>query len=124
MLNSLKICLLFFVAALALPAFTTSEGPIVKYPKKVNAIIQDKCYGCHSADSKAKRAMEKLRWDELAALPKDQALEKMNLILQVLDEGSMPPKRMLERFPDKKLTDKETAQLKKWATKTVKKLNK
>lgn len=125
MQHTVKLAAFVLAAFLLLPAFSTPPtGSKVKFSKKVNAIIQNKCYGCHSADSKAQRAKDKLMWDDLAGLPEDQQLEKMKNIQKVLDKGSMPPERFLEKMPEKKLTDKEAKTMKKWASKTAKKLAK
>lgn len=94
--------------------------PTFKLSRKVNAIVQNKCYGCHSENGRAEKAKKKLMWDDLATLSDDARKEKLQNIVKVLDEGAMPPKRMLERMPDKKLTDKETVKMKKWAQKFLK----
>lgn len=124
MQKTFQLALLLLVTLVVLPSFITSDAPSLKIPKKVNAVIQDKCYGCHSNDSKAQKAKDKLNWDSLTSLSKDEQLEKMQDIKGVLEEGSMPPGRFLEKMPEKKLTDKESAAMKKWAAKSVKKLSK
>ena len=124
MRKTFKFCLLFLGGILVLPSFTATGDPKPMFPKKVDAIIQAKCYGCHSADSKAQKAKDKLNWDALAGLPKEQLLEKVKSIQDVLDKGSMPPARFLEKNPQDKLTDKETKAFKKWTSKKIKKLSK
>jgi len=96
----------------------------VKYSKKVDAVIKAKCFGCHNSEGKAKKAMAKLKWDELTGLDQAEQLEKMKNIVGVLEKGSMPPARMVEKKPEMKLTDKETAILKKWSAKYSRKLSK
>lgn len=123
MKKTFQLAALLLVAALALPGFVGVDAAKFKMPKKVNAIVQAKCFGCHSNDSKAQKAKDKLNWEDLATLPHDQQLEKMKSIVKVLGEGSMPPARFLEKMPDKKLTDKEMATMNKWASKLVKKLS-
>lgn len=123
MKKTFQLAALLLVAALALPGFVGVDATKFKMPKKVNAIVQAKCFGCHSNDSKAQKAKDKLNWEDLATLPQDQQLEKMKSIVKVLGEGSMPPARFLEKMPDKKLTDKEMATMNKWASKLVKKLS-
>ncbi len=95
-----------------------------KIPKKANTVIQAKCYGCHSPEGRSDKAKAKLQWDDLADLTADEQLEKMQKIQTVLEEGSMPPAKFLERMPDKKLTEVEKAAMQKWANKTVQKLSK
>lgn len=129
----MKKMLGFFVlvlsAALVLPAFTGSDGhesfddapTAIKFSKKVDAVIKDKCYGCHSAEGKSDKAKAALMWDDLASLDGGMQAEKLKSISKVLSEGSMPPKMMVEKMPEKKLTEKESALMTKWATKSAKK---
>lgn len=125
MRNVLKLCLLLFGSLLILPSFNAGEGGSkIKIPRKVNSIIQDKCYGCHSNEGKNQRPKDKLNWDTLNALSKEDQAKKIHEIQEVLKEGSMPPQRFLEKMPEKKLTDKESAAMQKWADKTAKKLSK
>ena len=95
-----------------------------KIPKKVNAVILDKCYGCHNPNARGDKSKAKLDWDGLAGLSMADQAMKMKDIAKVLEEGSMPPKMFLDRSPDKKLTDSETALLSKWANKMAGKLSK
>ena len=126
----------FFVivllAGLVLQGFTGSNGlaafddagPSVKFPKKVDAVIKNKCYGCHSAEGKSDKAKAALMWDDLASLEPSMQSDKFKAISKVLSEGSMPPKMMVEKMPEKKLTDVESALMSKWAMKTAKKVGK
>lgn len=122
MKKTLQLSALLLAAFLLLPGFM--EKPKPYFPKKVNAVIQAKCYGCHSADGKSQKAKDKLMWDDLAGMAKEQQLEKIQSIQKVLEKGSMPPEKFLEKMPEKKLTDKETKAMKKWADKAAKKLAK
>ena len=124
MIKTTTAAFLLFAGFFLLPAFTAEDSPGLKFPKKVNAIIQNKCYGCHNNESKGDRPKEKLNWDALASLPADQQAEKLAAIQKVLEKGSMPPERFLERSPEKKLTEKETACMQKWASRAAKKAGK
>ena len=95
-----------------------ADGITIKYPKKVDAIIQAKCYGCHSPEGKAQKA---LNWDDLASMPKVKLIKKLGSIAAVVEEGSMPPSSLLKRMPEKALTDKEVKKLVKWTKKMQKK---
>ncbi len=121
MLKPFRVAGLLVAAMLLLPTFGAKDSRPIKIPKKVNAIIQAKCYGCHSNDGN-QRPKDKLNWDALNGLSAEQQRAKLESILSVLQEGSMPPARFLEKNADKKLTEKETARLKKWATKAARKL--
>jgi uncharacterized membrane protein len=91
---------------------------------KVKPIIDAKCLGCHSADSKNEKAKEKLIWANLSTMEKKAVASVLDEMVEVLEKGEMPPAKFLERFPDKKLTDKETKSLKKWADKSASKMMK
>ncbi len=128
MLTLLPVLLL---GLLLLPGYSTPDlpeadaaGPKFKYSKKVNDIVQNKCYGCHSPQGRSDKAKEKLMWDDLPGLSPQEQSEKLESIQHVLEEGAMPPARFLEGNPDKKLTDKEAATMKKWAEKMTKKAGK
>ncbi len=94
--------------------FADDDATSITFTADVMAIIDNKCYGCHSPNSRNEKAKEKLIWKDLQNLDPIDAVGVMEEMLEVLDEGSMPPEKMLERFPDKKLTDGEVATLKAW----------
>lgn len=102
----------------------TAVKPKFKYSKKVMAIVQDKCYGCHSEKGRSDKAKKKLMWDNVPGMAASDQAHLMEEILEVVEEGSMPPARFLEGNPDKKLTEKEAAKLEKWAKKMTKKISK
>ena len=133
MTKTLKLCILAFVGFLFLQSNATTDvkveemavaAPKVKFPKKVNAIIQNKCYGCHSEKGRSDKAKKALRWDELASISAKDQMHKLEEIVEVVEEGNMPPSRFLESNPDKKLTEKEAAKMAKWAKKMGKRVAK
>ena len=89
------------------------------YPENVMAIVENKCLGCHKPDSRNEKAKEKWQWKKLTAMDTMDVAAAMDELLEVLAEGSMPPEKMLEKYPDKKLTDDETAVLRDWAEATL-----
>lgn len=119
----LSLGFVFFQSYVTSPA-ETAAGPKFKYSKKVNAVVQDKCYGCHSEQGRSDKAKQKLMWDDVPGLSAEEQAEKLKMISGVLEEGSMPPSRFLENNPDKKLTDVEKALMEKWAGKMMKKVSK
>ena len=92
------------------------------FPKKVKAVIDQKCYGCHSVDGKSDDAKKALRWDMMQEYDKSKLVSLMDEIIEVIDEGEMPPKKMVEKKPEMKLTEKEASTLKNWAEKEAEKL--
>ncbi len=123
MQKTFKLATILLVSVVLLSGFMGAAGPKYKMSKKVNDIVNAKCFGCHSNDSKAQKAKDKLNWEELAGLSADQQAAKLKSIQEVLNDGSMPPSRFLEKMPEKKLTDKEMATMKKWTEKLLKKLS-
>ncbi len=114
---------LLFLQSKGLPGDEPAAASL-KYPKKVNATIQAKCYGCHSPEAKSDKAKNKLNWDLLPEMTAAEQSQKLESIVKVLEEGKMPPAKFLEREPDKKLSAAETARMKKWAEKARRKASK
>jgi uncharacterized membrane protein len=122
-----KLFLLPIVAILGVLFFrgislTTAEPEIVhlamspEMPANVKAIVDQKCYGCHNAESKNEKGKAKLDWDALEAAKKSKAMATMGKIAEVLAEGTMPPAKFLENKPEGKLTEEEVATLKQWSS--------
>ncbi len=98
--------------------------PAVEFPENVNEIIQNKCYECHNPESKSIMAKGKLDWDSLTELKDSKLVRKLEGIVEVLDDGSMPPRRYLKMNPDAQLDDEEVMLLKEWIITTLKDLSK
>ncbi len=93
-----------------------------KFPKKVKAVIDKFCYGCHSENGKSDDAKDALRWDMMQEYDKAKLVAVMDEIIEVMEKHEMPPKKFLEKKPDMKPTDKEAEILTKWADKEADKL--
>jgi hypothetical protein len=109
--------LVWFPGAEESPPPQTDNGFTID--AKVKPIIDAKCLGCHSADSKNEKAKEKLIWANLSTIDKKAAASALDEVVEVVEKGEMPPAKFLERYPDKKLTDKEAKSLRKWADKSA-----
>jgi len=88
---------------------------MVVFSAQVRAIIDNKCYGCHSNESKGAKARKKLNWDSLNLLTRAQKANKLDDVVEVVSEDEMPPKKFLEKEPMKKLTPEEKKVLENWA---------
>jgi len=110
----------------SLKSFEMNEVNLEKIdmPENVKAIVDNKCYGCHNAESQNDKAKEKLQWDQMEQLSKSKLVSTFSDIEEVLDEGKMPPEKFLEKRPEKKLTDEEKEILKSWAVSTAENLMK
>ena len=80
----------------------------------VKEIIEAKCMGCHKPDSRNTKAKEKLQWELVAKMDKEEQEHLVNEMFEVLEDGKMPPKKAVERRPQLKLTDEETKTLLAW----------
>ncbi|MFC5623658.1 heme-binding domain-containing protein [Algoriphagus winogradskyi] len=121
-----RIALLPAAAIVGLLFFQASQKPEAekhpdfllfdaKMPANVKAIVDQKCYGCHNAESKNEKGKKKLDWDFFEAEKKSKQLATMSKINEVLTEGDMPPARFLENKPEGKLSEEEMAILKEWS---------
>jgi len=85
------------------------------YPADVRKIVDNKCYGCHSAKGSSKDAKEALLWDSLPNLGKRELVATLDDIIEVLEEDKMPPKEIIKKYPEAKLLPEEKQMLKSWA---------
>jgi len=97
-------------------------GKTVSYSLDAMSVIQAKCLGCHSPSGKSDKAKEKLQWEKLQTMSGADAMAMLDEILEVLDKGEMPPVKLVEKYPNMKLTEDETAKLHKWAEATLAKM--
>lgn len=88
--------------------------------EEVKAVIQNKCFGCHNTDSKNDKAKEKLDFKTLEALSGPDKVKAFREIADEVKDEEMPPKKFLERFPDKALTKDEHELLMSWAKEEAK----
>ncbi len=118
MKNSFSIVVLaiiagiFFVASVPVKQITVKNG---FYPVAVRAVVDKKCYGCHSLKGKSQDAKDALMWDSLPGLQKGKIVATLDHIIEVLDENKMPPEEMLKKYPDAKLLQVEKDLLRQWA---------
>ena len=113
---------LFFVAvSFYSNAQTSANGQDIKnsekfeYPVEVKAVIDHKCYGCHNPDSRSEKGKEKLNWVLLPGLDKAAKVAKLDKIIEMLDKGEMPPKKMIEMHPEAKISAEDSKIIKDWA---------
>lgn len=85
------------------------------YPAAVRQVIDKKCYGCHSVKGKSQDAQDAVMWDSLPNLTKKELVATLDEIIEVLDEGTMPPEDVVKKYPEAKLLPDERDILKKWA---------
>jgi len=111
-----------FVQLTFLNAYDANESATVKIPKKVQAVIDKSCLGCHSESGKSDKAKDKLRWDKLSEYDSKKLVSAFDGILEVIEKKEMPPEKFLANKPEAKPTDEEYQILKDWAEKEADKL--
>lgn len=120
------VTLLLVSSALTIALFVRAgyikSNASIEYPEDVKKIIDNKCYKCHSDEGKSDDAKEALLWDKLPTLKKVDQIATLDDISEVLDEGKMPPEKVVEKYPNMKLTKAETKILLEWAESTAEKL--
>ncbi|MGM0622074.1 MAG: heme-binding domain-containing protein [Bacteroidota bacterium] len=102
----------FFISTSLISNVTPDEPEM---PKDVKKVIEKSCFGCHNSDSKNEDAKEELDFKTLNDLSKVRKITKLRDIAEVIEEGEMPPKKFLENYPDRKLTEEDAELLTKWA---------
>ena len=90
-------------------------GVSTEYPEVVKKVIDSKCLGCHSPEGKSEKAKEALNWTTLMGLEKSVQISKLDEVIEVLDKGEMPPKKMIEKHPEAKISEADSKILKDWA---------
>ena len=97
-------------------------GDSLEIPEDVNAILKNHCFGCHNTESKNEKGKGKLTIDNLGELPTGKLAAKLSKIAEEVDEGEMPPKKFLEKYPEKGLSKKDKKKVINWAKAAAKEL--
>jgi len=94
-------------------------GVTTEYPEAVKKVIDSKCLGCHSPEGRSDKAKEALNWTTLMGLEKSVQVSKLDKVIEVLEKGEMPPKKMIEMHPEAKISEDDSKILKDWAVATT-----
>lgn len=94
----------------------STDTIVIKYEGKVKAIIDQKCYSCHSEKGENEDAKKDLLWDELPKLAAMDQVYTLDAIVESVEEGEMPPSKHVFWYPQKKLTKEEANLLIDWAS--------
>jgi len=85
------------------------------YTTEVKKVIDERCYGCHSAKGKSPFAKNALLWDSLPNLQESKLIATLDDIIGVLKKNKMPPKQVVKKNPEMKLLPEEIKILQSWA---------
>ena len=130
-----SLSIIFFTLSIVLFSFSKNNIEsyqditsihLVEIPENVKPILDAKCMGCHSNESKPGKSKTKLNFDKIAdgSYSNGKMISKFGKMVKTLDENKMPPKKLLAKYPDKKLTAEESKVLIDWANKQKLILNK
>lgn len=129
MFSPLVFGVLFFLGQNDLPATGQHEQEqffsqldSIQFPAKVKAIIDAKCYDCHSDKGEDEEAKEELLWDNLNKLSKMDQLFSMDAIIESIEDGEMPPEDHIKKHPKDALSKEEAKLLIEWADAIASKL--
>ena len=86
----------------------------ITFPKDVKAIIDAKCMNCHKPNARNEKAKKKLQWEKVPKMNLKEQKSFLGDLSEVLEEGEMPPAKMLKRKPDMELTLEENRVLITW----------
>lgn len=108
------------VRQLDIPASTDRTGiapdsSIIYYPPKVKALIDAKCYDCHSENGEDEEAKEELMWDALTGMSKIDQLYALDAIIESIEDEEMPPEDYVDDHPEAALSKEEAKLLIDWA---------
>lgn len=108
---------LFLFASVVSYSNEKPKAATPEIPENVKAIINKSCFGCHNTDSKNEDAKEELDFKKLSDLSVMKQISAYKHIGETVEENEMPPKKFLDKRPDKKLTNEEKEVLMAWAKK-------
>ena len=94
----------------------------IELPDNIKEIVEAKCINCHKPDARNEKAREKLQWVKVPDFNLEQQKDFIAEMFEILEEGKMPPARMVERFPEMKLSEDQTKALLAWVEKEDKRL--
>ena len=119
-LFSVLVTIMIFASFLVNASDNPTKSAAKEVPEEVQAVIQKSCFGCHNADSQNDKAKDKLDFKSLETLSGPDKVHALREIGKVVKDDDMPPKKFLDRYPDKALTGDEKKLLMDWAKKEAK----
>lgn len=120
MLPAFVFATFIFGAFITNTAYKNAPVPGVKeLPEQVKSIVDQSCFQCHNADSENEKAREALDFKTIDKLGRVKKITTLKEISEVVEKGEMPPKKFLEKFPEKKLTEEQAKILADWSKKEI-----
>ncbi len=94
------------------------RAEIIEIPTDVHSILENKCFECHTSESKGSKSKLKLNFDKFTNgdYSNGKLVSKFGKITKQLNNNKMPPKKHLKKNPDQKLSSEESKLIINWAT--------
>ena len=90
-------------------------------PEHIQKIFEKSCYGCHNSNSKGKKSKMKFNIDKMTngKYFQKKIASKLRKISKLVNDTNekkmMPPKKFLNHYPDKALSDDDKKAITEWA---------
>ena len=90
-------------------------------PENIQKILEKSCVGCHNSKSKSKKSKMKFNIDKLTngKYSEKKIASKLRKIVKLVsldnEKKMMPPKKFLNKYPERTLTEDEKTVLINWA---------
>jgi hypothetical protein len=97
---------------------TLLNADIIEIPSDIHSILENKCFKCHTSESKGSKSKLKLNFDKFTNgdYSNGKLVSKFGKITKQLNNNKMPPKKHLAKNPDQKLSSEESKLIISWAT--------
>lgn len=97
---------------------TLLNADIIEIPSDIHSILENKCFECHTSESKGSKSKLKLNFDKFTNgdYSNGKLVSKFGKITKQLNNNKMPPKKHLAKNPDQKLSSEESKLIISWAT--------
>lgn len=128
-----KFILISFLPVIAFLLFIAAQQPAnqpqpvtedieLGWPDEVMAILERSCFDCHTDELGSLKPKSKLNFSKWEDYKLTKKIGKLDDIIKEVEEGKMPPKKYLDDYPDRALSNDEIKLIKEWASKEADKL--
>ena len=101
---------------------SSEEKQLKEMPANVKAVVEKSCFGCHNTDSRNEDAREELDFKTLNDLKTFKLIGTLRDIAEVMEKDEMPPKKFLEKYPERAPSEEEEKLLSDWVKKEAQRI--
>ena len=123
-----KSILMMLLPALAIVIFIAAQQPVqgpksiaedieLGWPDEVMLVFKRSCFDCHTAESGNIKGKSKLNFSKWENYKLTKKIGKLSNIAEDVKENNMPPKKYLNDYPDRALSDEEVKLIVEYGTK-------